>query len=524
MAANDVPCCEPMFWTYLIICMALVSFAGLMSGLTLGLMSLSVVDLEVLIKAGQPQERKNAEKILPIVKNQHLLLCTLLIGNAMAMEALPIFLDALLPAWGAILISVTLILTFGEIIPQAVCSRYGLSIGAKLSIVVRFIVMVLFPLAYPISKLLDWILGEKHSALLRRAELKTLVDMHGNEAGKGGELTHDETTIITGALDLTQKTAKDAMTPISETFSLDINCKLDEKTMGLIIRKGHSRVPIYSGNPTNIIGLILVKTLIRCRPEDETPIRDLTIRRIPRVPDLLPLYDIMNQFQKGHSHMAIVVKSKNDVNETSQKANSKPTMLGKGVSGSYQLGQKDQFIIPVNSPSVYSSGTDTGSPKPVDFWNLRDNLHPKLQNQEHQHGRNLSHEELEFLSASDEEVIGVITLEDVMEELIQEEILDETDEYVDVHNKITINMIPPRRSPGAGTASPVSPYHQSPVSPILLSPTPPYAYSPFMRPTLYASPTAKSVPNSPAHLTGSPHPNKQVSRKSYEKLRRPDGI
>ncbi|KAJ6861765.1 hypothetical protein NC651_037738 [Populus alba x Populus x berolinensis] len=412
-----------------------------------------------------------------------------------------------------------------QIIPQAVCSRYGLSIGAKLSIVVRFIVLVLFPLAYPISKLLDWILGEKHSALLRRAELKTLVDMHGNEAGKGGELTHDETTIITGALDLTQKTAKDAMTPISETFSLDINCKLDEKTIGLIIRKGHSRVPIYTGNPTNIIGLILVKTLIRCRPEDETPIRDLTIRRIPRVPDLLPLYDIMNQFQKGHSHMAIVVKSKNDANETAQKANSKPTMLGK--RGSYQLGQKDQFIIPVNSPSMYSSGTDTGSPKPIDFWNLRDNLHPKLQNQEHQHG-NLSHEELEFLSASDEEVIGVITLEDVMEELIQEEILDETDEYVDVHNKITINMIPPRRSPGAGTASPVSPYHQSPVSPILLSPIPPYAYSPLMRPTLYASPPAKSVPNSPAHLTGSPHyspsSNKQVSRKSYEKLRRPDGI
>jgi len=66
-------------------------------------------------------------------------------------------------------------------------------------------------------------------------------------------------------------------------------------------------------------------------------------------------------------------------------------------------------------------------------------------------------------------------------------------------------MIPPRRSPGAGTASPVSPYHQSPVSRILLSPIPPYAYSPFIRPTLYASPPAKSVPNSPAHLTGSPH-------------------
>ncbi|KAF5960018.1 hypothetical protein HYC85_001227 [Camellia sinensis] len=68
--------------------------------------------------------------------------------------ALPIFLDALLPAWGAILISVSLILAFGEIIPQAVCSRYGLSVGAKLSVVVRLLVIVVFPIAYPISKVI----------------------------------------------------------------------------------------------------------------------------------------------------------------------------------------------------------------------------------------------------------------------------------------------------------------------------------------------------------------------------------
>lgn len=48
-----------------------------------------------------------------------------------------------------------------------------------------------------------------------------------NQAGKGGELTHDETTIIAGALELTEKTAGDAMTPISETFAIDINAKLD---------------------------------------------------------------------------------------------------------------------------------------------------------------------------------------------------------------------------------------------------------------------------------------------------------
>ena len=47
------------------------------------------------------------------------------------------------------------------------------------------------------------------------------------QAGKGGELTHDETTIITGALEMSQKTAKDAMMPIHTTFSIDINAMLD---------------------------------------------------------------------------------------------------------------------------------------------------------------------------------------------------------------------------------------------------------------------------------------------------------
>ncbi|KAJ6290976.1 hypothetical protein OIU78_026667 [Salix suchowensis] len=133
----------------------------------------------------------------------------------------------------------------------------------------------------------------------------------------------------------------------------------------------------------------------------------LSLKICGRVPDLLPLYDTMNQFQKGHSHMAVV------------------------VSGSYQLGQNDQFIIPVNSPSVYSSGTGIESPKPINSRNLKDNLHPKLQNQEHQHG-NLSHEELEFLSASDEEVVGVITLEDVMGELIQ--VMNKLSVTQDIHS------------------------------------------------------------------------------------------
>ncbi|CAI0453622.1 unnamed protein product [Linum tenue] len=259
--AVEYTCCSSEFFIHILIIVMLVLFAGMMSGLTLGLMSLSLVDLEVLAKSGTPQDRKYAAKILPVVKNQHWLLCTLLICNAAAMEALPIFLDSLITAWGAILISVTLILLFGEIIPQAVCTRYGLAIGATVAPFVRVLVWICSPIAYPISKLLDYLLGHGHVALFRRAELKTLVNFHGNEAGKGGELTHDETTIIAGALELSEKTAGDAMTPLAETFAIDINGKLDRDLMNMILENGHSRVPVYYEQPNNIIGLVLVNQL-----------------------------------------------------------------------------------------------------------------------------------------------------------------------------------------------------------------------------------------------------------------------
>ncbi|XP_039060455.1 DUF21 domain-containing protein At1g47330-like [Hibiscus syriacus] len=280
--ASDVHCCGVEFSLYLLIIVGLVCFAGLMAGLTLGLMSLGLVDLEVLMKSGSPQDRIHAAKIFPVVKNQHLLLCTLLIGNSLAMETLPIFLDKLVPPWAAILVSVTLILMFGEILPQAVCTRYGLKVGAAMAPFVRVLLFLFLPISYPISKVLDWMLGKGHAALLRRAELKTFMDFHGNEAGKGGDLTHDETTIIAGALEMTEKTAKVAMTPISNAFSLDLDTTLDLETLNKVMTMGLSRVPVYYGNPTNIIGLVLVKNLLTIDSEGPVPLRKIIIRKIPR--------------------------------------------------------------------------------------------------------------------------------------------------------------------------------------------------------------------------------------------------
>ncbi|KAL9324029.1 hypothetical protein ACSQ67_008886 [Phaseolus vulgaris] len=433
MREYQFPCCELDFWLLLMLCLLLVSLAGLASGLALGLLSFSQVDLEVISKSGLPKDRKHAERIRPLVKNGHFVLCTLLLGKSLAIEALPIFMDTIIPSWFTILMSAPLVTVFAEILPQAVCSRYGLTLGAKMAPIVQLLLLIFFPITYPASKVLDWALGKEQSVLLRRSELKTFVHLHANEAGKGGELSHHETSIITGAIDLTQKTAKDAMTPISQTFSLDINSKLDMHTMTQIMSKGHSRIPIHSGHRRSIIGVILVKNLIFCRPEDETPIKNLIIRKIPRVYESWPLYEILNQFQKGHSHMAMVLKSNNDREIPTAHAMGAPTFLMQLLI-KYQIRLKLLERSSVHESCLNSSDAEFHSPT------LRNVM--ELDSEASQENEYFSQEQTDSLpDVIDDEVIGIITMEDVMEELLQGDILDETDEYVHVQQNIRINLL-----------------------------------------------------------------------------------
>ncbi|KAL0698634.1 hypothetical protein Bca4012_054756 [Brassica carinata] len=384
----------------------LVLFAGIMSGLTLGLMSLGLVDLEILQRSGSPKEKKQSAAIFPVVQKQHQLLVTLLLFNALAMEGLPIYLDKIFNEYVAIILSVTFVLFVGEVIPQAICSRYGLAVGANLVWLVRILMILSYPISFPVAKMLDYVLGHG-DPLFRRAQLKALVSIHGEAAGKGGELTHDETTIISGALDLTAKTAREAMTPIESIFSLDMNSKLDWEAMDKIQTRGHSRIPVYTDNPKNVVGLLLVKSLLTVRPESDTLVNTVGIRHIPRVPADMPLYDILNEFQKGSSHMAAVVKvdvkRKGSLSTLVEEENTNDSKLTTPLLLKRE-GNQDNVVVDID----------------------------KLSNSGFSH----TSEEIE-----DGEVIGIITLEDVFEELLQEEIVDETDEYVDVHKRIRVATV-----------------------------------------------------------------------------------
>lgn len=75
-----------------------------------------------------------------------------------------------------------------------------------------------------------------------------------------------------------------------------------------IVSSGYSRVPVFAGSRQNVLGALIIKMLIVLNYQDRVPIRELQLRPLPIVAASTPLYHILNQFQLGKSHMALVRK------------------------------------------------------------------------------------------------------------------------------------------------------------------------------------------------------------------------
>ncbi|KAK1228301.1 hypothetical protein PQX77_008665 [Marasmius sp. AFHP31] len=301
----------------------LVLLSGLFAGLTLGYMSLDETQLNVLSISGTPSQRKYAQKIIPVRKNGHLLLVTLLLANMIVNESLPVISDPVLGGGiPSVAVSTTLIVIFAEIIPQSIFTRHGLYLGAKLAGVTKCLIYGLGIISWPVAKFLEFVLGPHHGIIYRRGELKELIAMHSSVGTHGGDLKTDTVTIIGATLDLQEKVVKQAMTPIKDVFMLSVESSLDYELLRRICETGHSRVPVYeevevpmpplhgSGPRTRkvkkILGILLVKQCVLLDPKDAIPLRKIRLNKVPTVPQNEPLLGILDKFQEGRSHMAIV--------------------------------------------------------------------------------------------------------------------------------------------------------------------------------------------------------------------------
>ena len=267
----------------------LTLFAGLCSGLTVGMTGIEKMELEMDQHGGKnsndPEKRKkseNAERLLAVLKDHHLLLATLLLSNAASMEALPIFLDAVVPAWAAIVLSTTQVLVFGEVVPQAVCTGpKQITIACKLIPVVRFLICILWPICKPMALLLDKVLGVHGNKRYKKKDIKELIKLHefnpedavhGTPVDSGeGELTHEEVGILLSTIELRDSTVLDPeiLIPIDKVFFVDEHRLFDRNFITQLMEQGFTRFPICKnghdgsdGKPLQLLGLIGMKRIL----------------------------------------------------------------------------------------------------------------------------------------------------------------------------------------------------------------------------------------------------------------------
>ena len=282
-----------------IIIFLLISFSALFSGLTLGLMSLNAQELKRKASLGD----KEAAKVYAVRKRGNLLLCTLLIGNVSINSALAIFLGSLASGLMAGLMATGLIVIFGEIIPQAVFSRFALKLGAKMAWLVKLTIILFFPICWPIAWVLNKTLGDELPTIYSKRELMKIIEEH--EDLKESDVGAEEERIVKGALTFSDKNVVDIMTPRSVMVAVEESSTIDEEMFEYIRESAYSRIPVYKNKIDNIVGILYRSDLIGAKNLNKK-IGQVCDKEVFFVDEKKKLVYAFNAFLRIKQHLFIV--------------------------------------------------------------------------------------------------------------------------------------------------------------------------------------------------------------------------
>ena len=350
------------------ITIACVLTAAIAAGLTLGVVSLDHLDLRIKERSDNARERWYAKQLLPLItwRPRHQLLVTLLLLNTAANETLPVFLDRIVPPWAAILFSVTAILLVAEILPSAIFTGPAkLRLAAYLSWFIWLLMLVLSPVSYPLGWLLDCLIPE-NKTLKSRNEVRALVDVQRELCAERG---------VEGS----EAFNKDEADLVRGALSLSTKCVVDVM------------VPIddvYALPSSTILNEATMASLL-ARGHSRVPIH--------RGPDS----SSCTSFLMLKDHLLL---SPSDAVPVSNLFTHKPIWVGPDDSlfellNSFQQGHAHMAFV------------------------SRD---PDLARQA-KHGAAAVDEGQEEWPSGRSRCIGIITLEDIIEEILTEEIYDESD-------------------------------------------------------------------------------------------------
>ncbi|MGH1368987.1 MAG: HlyC/CorC family transporter [Maritimibacter sp.] len=281
------------------------------------------------LRAKADKGDRAAERALDITEDNERLIGSVLLGNnlvnILATSLATAMFTRLFGESGialATLVMTLLVLIFAEVLPKTYAITRPEEAAAGVSGPIRIIILVLAPVVSAVRlitrlvlKLFGVVTDPDSHILAVREEIAGAISLGHSE----GTVEKEDRDRILGALDLGDRTVEEIMLHRSQIEMMDV-AQPARDVLEQALSSPHTRLPIFSGEPENIVGVVHAKDLSRAMyhaaegqtgksREDAFLAFDVTsIAMEPYfIPETTTLDDQMREFLKRHTHFALVV-------------------------------------------------------------------------------------------------------------------------------------------------------------------------------------------------------------------------
>lgn len=299
---------------YFIILLILIMLSGFFSMSEIALNSVNVLKLK---KASENGDKK-AKRALSIIENINESVYSILFGN----DFVNIFSTSLATIVGNELfknvsggsytnlfvsvIMFMIILTFGEVLPKSIGLRFNYHIARFVSLPLKILIIILKPIIFVINKFVNLIakpfIKKNEEDIITDDELIEMVETIEEE----GVINERQGDLLKSAIEFTDTTVYEIMTPRVDIFALDI----DEDNNDIYYSKEfatYSRVPIYKDTIDNIIGVITVKQVLKlCLKGEKIDLKSL-MREPIYVHKSKQISSMLKEFKDTKNHIAVII-------------------------------------------------------------------------------------------------------------------------------------------------------------------------------------------------------------------------
>ncbi len=200
----------------------------------------------------------------------------------------------------------------GELVPKTLALNFPERLALIVARPIGLLQSLLWPIVWGVTRLsavLVRLLGGKEKpqgGYLSTEELKMLIET-GSEQG---QIEEEEKEMIHGVIELGDKRVHEVMVPRIGIRAINVDDSLDE-VLDMIIRAGHSRLPVFEESLDNIVGILYAKDLLPYLKGNGLSNGDIDVRKLVRapvyVPESKPVDDLLHEMQVAKRHIAIVV-------------------------------------------------------------------------------------------------------------------------------------------------------------------------------------------------------------------------